>query len=137
MLLKNGLIFTGNGFIPGDILIEGDKIAAVGTDTGYVSGEVINLDGRKVLPGLIDIHTHGCGMKDFCDGTEEALDTLAATYIQNGITTVCPTSMTLPIDRLEEIYSIYARWMQRPHRGTRLIGINMEGPFLSVEKSFR
>lgn len=134
MLLKNGLIFTGNGFTPGDILIEGDKIAAVGTDTGYVSGEVIDLDGRKVLPGLIDIHTHGCGMKDFCDGTEEALDTLAATYIQNGITTVCPTSMTLPIDRLEEIYSVYAKWMERPHRGTRLIGINMEGPFLSVEK---
>ena len=101
---------------------------------GYVSGEVIDLDGRKVLPGLIDIHTHGCGMKDFCDGTEEALDTLAATYIQNGITTVCPTSMTLPIDRLEEIYSVYAKWMERPHRGTRLIGINMEGPFLSVEK---
>ncbi len=134
MLLKNGLIFTGNGFTSGDILIEGDKIAAVGADTGYVSGEVIDLDGRKVLPGLIDIHTHGCGMKDFCDGTEEALDTLAATYIQNGITTVCPTSMTLPIDRLEEIYSVYARWMEHPHRGTRLIGINMEGPFLSAEK---
>lgn len=135
MLLKNGLIFMEDGgFAQGDILIRDGKIAAVGTDLQAEEEAVIDLAGKKVLPGLIDIHTHGCGMKDFCEGTPEAFDTLAAEYIKHGVTTVCPTSMTLPPEELERIYTAYAKWMETGHPGARLIGINMEGPFISVAK---
>ncbi len=135
MLLKNGLVFNGNGFIPADIRIEGNTFSEIAPGLSPNPGEEVQmLDGKKVLPGLIDIHTHGCAMRDFCDGTEESLDVLAANYIKNGITTVCPTSMTLPPERLEEIYRVFDQWSARPHPGSRLIGINMEGPFLSIEK---
>lgn len=135
MLLKNGIVFMDNGaFAPGDILIRDGKFAAVGQNLAADDEQVIDLQGKKVLPGLIDIHTHGCGMKDFCEGTPEAFDTLAAGYIKNGITTVCPTSMTLPPEQLEKIYSAYNDWMETDHPGSRLIGINMEGPFISIEK---
>lgn len=135
MLLKNGFIFMEDGgFAQGDILIRDGKIAAVGPELQAEEKTVIDLAGKKVLPGLIDIHTHGCGMKDFCEGTPEAFDTLAAEYIKHGVTTVCPTSMTLPPEELERIYTAYAKWMETGHPGARLIGINMEGPFISVAK---
>ncbi len=135
MLLKNGLIFMDNGvFAPGDIRIRDGKFAAVGEKLDAQGETVLNLHGKKVLPGLIDIHTHGCGMKDFCEGMPEAFDTLASEYIRHGITTVCPTSMTLPPEQLERIYTAYNDWMASDHPGSRLIGINMEGPFISVAK---
>lgn len=135
MLFKNGLVFTEkNIFEKADILVKDGLFAAVGPNLPAEGEEVIDLEGKKVLPGLIDIHTHGCGMADFCDGTPEAFQTLADTYIKAGVTTVCPTSMTLPPAQLSEIYKAYAAWMEEDHPGTRLIGINMEGPFLSVAK---
>lgn len=135
MLFKNGLVFTENCvFEKADILVKDGVFAAVGQDLPADGEEIIDLQGKKVLPGLIDIHTHGCGMKDFCDGNAEAFQTMADTYIKAGVTTVCPTSMTLPPDELSRIYKAYAAWMEEPHPGSRLIGINMEGPFISVPK---
>ena len=135
MLLKNGSVFTGSGFSLLDIQIDADQLVQVEKEIRPKAGEsVYDLDGAKVIPGLIDIHTHGCAMRDFCDGSEESFDILAENYIKNGITTVCPTSMTLPPEQLETIYTAFAHWSERPHRGSRLIGINMEGPFLSVKK---
>ena len=70
MLFKNGLVFTENCvFEPVDILVKDGRFAAVGKDLPADGEEVIDLGGKKVLPGLIDVHTHGCGMHDFCDGT--------------------------------------------------------------------
>lgn len=135
MLFKNGLVFTEkNIFEKVDILVKDGLFAAVGPDLPAQGEEVVDLAGKKVLPGLIDIHTHGCGMADFCDGTPEAFQTLAGTYIKAGVTTVCPTSMTLPPAQLSAIYKAYAAWVEEDHPGTRLIGINMEGPFISVAK---
>lgn len=135
MLFKNGLVFTENCvFEPVDILVKDGRFAAVGKDLPADGEEVIDLGGKKVLPGLIDVHTHGCGMHDFCDGTPEAFQTMADTYIKAGVTTVCPTSMTLPPEQLSKIYKAYAAWADEEHPGARLIGINMEGPFISVPK---
>lgn len=135
MLLKNGTVFMDNGmFAPGDIRIRDGKITEIGPDLPEDGEDVLHVQGKKVLPGLLDIHTHGCGMKDFCEGTPEAFDTLASEYIKHGITTVCPTSMTLPPERLEQIYRAYNGWMETDHPGSRLIGINMEGPFISIAK---
>lgn len=135
MLFKNGLVFTENCVFENvDILVKDGVFAAVGKDLCADGEEVIDLEGKKVLPGLIDIHTHGCGMKDFCDATPEAYQVMADTYIKAGVTTVCPTSMTLPPEELSRIFKAYAAWMEEDHPGTRMIGINMEGPYLSVPK---
>lgn len=127
MIIKNGTIFTEEGkFCNGNIGIEGDKISDVHR------GEVIDATGLYVLPGLIDIHFHGCAGFDFCDGTAISLEKMSQYQLQNGITSICPASMTLPEEKLMEIFANAAGYSSE--KGATVVGINMEGPFISREK---
>lgn len=135
MIFKNGKVFTENGvFENKDVIIEGNKITKIGENLSY-DGEVYDLNGKKLLPGFIDIHTHGCGGYDFCDGAVEYFETMADTYIKFGVTTAMTTSMTISKDDLRKAFSVYRNFADNQgEQGTRLSGINMEGPFLSVAK---
>lgn len=127
MIIKNGQVFSEEGvFKPGDIFIELDKFAADG------SGEVLDAAGLYVIPGLTDIHFHGCVGYDFCDGTKEAIEKMAEYQLQNGITTICPASMTFSEEQLSAIFANAASYFGKG--GATLVGINMEGPFISAEK---
>ena len=135
MILKNGLVFTENGrFEALDVRICEDKIAELGENLPANGEEVRDISGKKLVPGFLDIHSHGCGGFDFCDGTAEAFQTMADTYLKAGVTTVLGTSMTLPLEKLEEAFTVYRDFAKNQQHGARMIGINMEGPFLSVEK---
>lgn len=127
MVIKNGKIFTEEGkFVEKDLYIDGDKISST------ESGEVIDATGLYVIPGLTDIHFHGCVGYDFCDGTPEALEKMAEYELANGITTICPASMTFSEEKLSEIFTNAANY--KSEKGATLVGINMEGPFISMEK---
>ena len=127
MIIKNGLIFVESGqFENGDLYIEGDKIAESG------AGETIDASELYVIPGLTDIHFHGCVGYDFCDGTKEALEKMAEYQLQSGITTICPASMTFSEEQLTDIFANAASYTS--DSGATLVGINMEGPFISMEK---
>lgn len=127
MVIKNGNIFTEDGqFLKGDLYIEGGKI------TESASGEEIDAEGLYVIPGLTEIHFHGCVGYDFCDGTKEALDKIAEYQLKNGITAICPASMTFSEKTLSKIYKNAADY--DGNKGADLVGINMEGPFISMEK---
>lgn len=127
MIIKSGHIFTEAGrFENGELYIEGDKIAESGT------GEVIDATGLYVIPGLTDIHFHGCVGYDFCDGTKEALEKMSEYQLMSGITTICPASMTFSEEQLKEIFANAANYSGEG--GATLVGINMEGPFISMEK---
>jgi len=105
----------------------------MGTLTDWENQEVIDAEGLYVLPGLIDVHSHGaCGF-DFSDGNPEGLAKILAYEAANGITSYCPTSMTLPPQTLERAF---AQICDAPQgRGyARLAGIHMEGPFLDPVK---
>lgn len=93
---------------------------------------IIDADGLYAIPGLTDIHFHGCTGYDFCDGTYEALDAIASYEAAHGITTICPATMTLPEDILSNICRTAGNY--RNEAGAVLCGIHMEGPFLSVKK---
>ncbi|WP_166356140.1 N-acyl-D-amino-acid deacylase family protein [Phytoactinopolyspora limicola] len=60
LLIKNARIVDGSGAAaqPGDVLLDGDRVAAVGADTGGIADRVIDADGRVVCPGFIDMHSH-------------------------------------------------------------------------------
>ena len=127
MIIKNGQIFTEEyAFCEGDLYIEQDKIAESG------SGEVLDATGLYVIPGLTDIHFHGCVGYDFCDGTQEAIEKMAEYQLENGITTICPASMTFSEEQLAAIFANAASYSNE--NGATLVGINMEGPFISMEK---
>ena len=127
MIIKNGLIFTEEGqFENGELYIEGDKIAE------NAAGDVLDANGFYVIPGLTDIHFHGCVGYDFCDGTKESIFKMAEYQLENGITTICPASMTFSEEQLTEIFANAASYASES--GATLVGINMEGPFISMEK---
>ncbi len=97
-------------------------------------GEIIDGGGSYAIPGLIDMHFHGCMGYDFCDGTKEAIEAIAKYQASVGVAAIAPATMTLPVKELEAILSTAAEYKKEPHPGAELAGINMEGPFISREK---
>ena len=127
MVIKNGTVFQENGvFMQKSLYIDGTRIAE------HSTGKELDASGMYVIPGLIDIHFHGCVGYDFCDGTKEALHSIAEYQLMHGITSICPASMTFEEVVLAQIFSNAAQYDNK--EGAALIGINMEGPFISMEK---
>lgn len=96
-------------------------------------GEKLDMGGLLALPGFVDIHSHGGSYCDFCDGNSESLDKLSVHYARHGVTSVCPTTMTFPFERLKEIFKAVADF-KGEEKGASFLKINMEGPFISKEK---
>lgn len=117
-----------NHFQVGDIFIEEGLI----TDKKPTDDIVLDGSGLYAIPGLTDIHFHGCVGYDFCDGTHEATRAMALYQASKGVTTICPATMTLPEDTLASICEAASTYNNE--EGAILCGINMEGPYVSVEK---
>ena len=127
MIIENGLVFSENGkFEKTRIYIENGKF------TNDAAGEVIDATDCYVIPGLVDIHFHGCVGYDFCDGTKEAIEKMAEYELANGVVAICPASMTFSEEQLVKIFENAADYQSET--GSDLVGINMEGPFISQEK---
>lgn len=157
MIIQNGLVFTENfTFEPLTIRTTKDKIvelcvpATIDSDTtSHTSASashevfvcpddtVFDASGCLVLPGLTDIHFHGCVGHDFCEGTKEALEAIAAFSLSKGVTSICPATMTLPEAELSRICKTAADFsasQQTESATADLIGIHMEGPFINAHK---
>lgn len=160
MIIQNVKIYNKNHeFVNGEIIIHNGKFEKInGTDKNetkeksvrkvsdgiladkITSDEDIILDGEGcyAIPGLIDLHFHGCKGHDFCDGTKEALAEIAKYEASVGVTAIAPATMTLPVDELEAILSTAADYKKYVEKngstGADLVGINMEGPFISEAK---
>lgn len=97
--------------------------------------EVIDANGKYVSPGLIDMHIHGYLGADSSDGTTEGVKTMAEGIVKNGVTSWCPTTMTVSIAELEKAFdSIRALKESKEYYGSRILGVNAEGPFLNMSK---
>ncbi len=133
MRYYNALLFlAGRGFVPGGFDVEDGRFAAVFTDGR--EGEV-DLCGACVIPGLVDVHTHGAMGADFSDGEVEGLRRMAAHLASVGVTSFAPTSMTLPYETLEKAFASAAELAAKAEKGcARVMGIHMEGPFFSEKK---
>lgn len=100
---------------------------------GQEENEHLDFDGLVALPGFIDIHTHGGSGADACDKSEKSLETLSMHYARHGVTSFCPTTMTLPHDDLIKIFSSIESYKGK-ECGAYIHGINMEGPYISLSK---
>lgn len=134
MLYKNALIFkSGRGFMPGSFRVEEGRFAEV--MDGCPDDAGIDLEGQKVIPGLIDLHSHGAMGADFSDGDYEELKRMAAYLAGQGVTAFAPASMTLPYDVLARAFATAKQLRdEQPEGLSRLMGIQMEGPFFSEKK---
>lgn len=142
MIIKNIRVYgTDEQFHEGSVCISGERF--VSSEAAKDSADQI-LDGKGcyAIPGLLDVHFHGCLGLDVCDGTEEAVHTIARYEAESGITAICPATLTLPADELKAILANMADFRDRMERGevpdgdrcADIVGINMEGPFISVVK---
>ena len=130
MILKNALVYTGDKtFRAGEIAVSGERFAE-----GAADGTVLDAQGCYAIPGLIDLHLHGCMGADFCDGTPGAIARIAEYELSAGVTAIAPATMTLPCADLERILSAAADYAKHPAGGAALLGVNMEGPFISPVK---
>lgn len=135
MRIKDGMVFGGDGrFFQGDVCTDGEVFAQMpfGKAADAAGEEILDASGLYVIPGLVDIHLHGCAGRDVCDGTSEALDGIAAYEAGRGITSCFPATMTLPEEELERIFSCAGAYQNET--GSRLLGFTMEGPFVSASK---
>ena len=103
MIIKNALVYTeDHKFEKKDVRIEDERIAEI-AENGQITAtdeDVIDGEGMYAIPGLVDIHFHGCKGADMCDGTKEALDVITAYEASIGVTSVCPATMTIQKDEL-------------------------------------
>lgn len=131
MILKNATVFNGDfEKVRADVAIEGERISKIGNLSGE---DELDLTDMTVMPGLIDIHIHGCGGADAGDATPEALETMSQTLVKNGITSFCPASMTLSFEELTKIFANIDE-MKNKVGGAYIHGANMEGPYIAMSK---
>ncbi len=135
MIIRNASVYTEEGkFAQQDIFIRDELFVDCAAEGG--EEQIIDASGCIAIPGLTDIHFHGCMGHDFCDGTREAIDAIAVYEASVGVTNIVPASMTLSQDMLLGICSTAKAYREEGVQDKRahFQGINMEGPFVSMEK---
>ena len=134
MFYKNARIFTPEfRFVTGGFEVKDGRFGAV--LPAEIPADAVDLQGATLIPGLIDIHSHGNSGADFSDGDYEGLKKMAAYYASQGVTSFAPASMTLPYDVLEKAFATAKRLKEEAPAGlSRLMGIQMEGPYFSYKK---
>lgn len=134
MFYKNARIFCDDfTFRHGAFEVVDGKFGAILPET--VPEDAIDLGGATVIPGLIDVHSHGAAGFDFSDGDYEGLKAMAGYYAGVGVTSFAPASMTLPYDVLEKAFGNAKRLVAEQIPGLAVLrGIQMEGPYFSYKK---
>ena len=142
MIIKNIRVYgTDEQFHEGSVCISGERFVN-GEAAKDSADQILDGKGCYAIPGLLDVRVHGCLGLDVCDGTEEAVHTIARYEAESGVTAICPATLTLPADELKAILANMADFRDRMERGevpggdrcADIVGINMEGPFISVVK---
>lgn len=130
MRITGGQVFDlREGFTPREVCTDGALLSAASGD-----GRVLDASGCYVIPGLVDVHFHGCVGEDFSDATPDGLQKMADYELSRGVTYICPAGMTLPEDQLKRICENAAAHKAKADRGADLAGLHLEGPFLCEAK---
>lgn len=130
MLIKGGHVFDlEKGFLKCDLCTDEELISEIsGDDT------IVDAKDCYVIPGLVDVHFHGCVGEDFSDATPEGLQRIADFELSQGVTYICPASMTFPEETLTAICKNLAEHRAKSSGGAEVVGAHLEGPFLSHAK---
>jgi N-acetylglucosamine-6-phosphate deacetylase len=116
-----------------EIAIEDGKISAVGHGLAF-AGESLDLEGLMIVPGFVDIHIHGAAGFDACDASQAAIKGIATKLPYWGITSFCPTTMTIAPEELQKALLNIKGCVDEQPEGAAIRGINMEGPYISKNR---
>ena len=134
MFYKNARIFSEDfQFRTGAFEVKDGKFGQILPD--QAPADAIDLQGATVIPGLVEVHSHGAAGFDFSDGDYEGLKAMAAYYAGAGVTSFAPASMTLPYEVLSVAFAGAKRLVEEDLPGLSVLrGIQMEGPYFSYKK---
>lgn len=130
MRLYNGKVFFEGEFVSVDVCIEDGHILSVGGNGG--GKEEMDLQGGYLIPGLIDVHTHGYGGVDVMEGESAALF-MSKAYAKRGVTSFLPTTMSTAMDVIQSAVRGIHNAMGK-EEGANIAGVHLEGPMLNVAK---
>jgi N-acetylglucosamine-6-phosphate deacetylase len=132
--LVNGRIVLPDAVVEGRaLLLKGGRIAGL-AEIGALDPAVPTVDvgGRLITPGLIDIHTHGALGHTFNEPTAEAFSAITAENARQGVTSLLATVLTAPLEDMVRCLEFAARWMSEPRAGAQVLGVHLEGPYFSL-----
>lgn len=129
-LIKNcRLVSPDLDLADASILIEAGKITGTFSGTALPAADrVIEASGLTAMPGFVDVHCHGRNNFDFCDALVDGVNTIAREKLAEGVTTLLPTTLTLPETDLAATLKSVAEY---DGRGCKLPGVHLEGPFIN------
>ena len=132
----NGRILLPDREVTGQALLFDETIRELSAHTG--SAEIIDAQGAYVAPGLVDVHTHGYLGADVSDADPEGVRTMARGFLENGVTSFLPTTMTVDFAILERVFAQLRTLMREStgadFDGAQVLGCHAEGPFINPKK---
>lgn len=133
--IVNGHILTPKGWLEGgSVIIEDNKIKAVSNiDLHIVDAEIIDAKGCYVVPGGIDLHTHGGGGRDFIEGSEDAFRAAVNAHMKHGTTTIYPTLSSSTIPSIEAACQVCQKLMAEEN--SPLLGLHIEGSYINPKQA--
>jgi len=131
LALVNGRIVLPDRVVYGRALLIADGTIVAVAALDDLPADVARLDvgGRLVTPGLIDIHIHGALGHTFNEPAAEAFATITAENLRRGVTALLATTATAPIDGLVACLEFARDWMAAPQPGSQVLGVHLEGPY--------
>lgn len=124
---KNVNIIFKDKIKKGSLSVNGDEIASF----RYRKNAISLPETLYLAPGFIDEHIHGANGSDTMDGTIDALENIATSLVQEGVTSFLPTTMTMPEEDINRALDNIKNYMKEKRSGARVIGCHLEGPFIS------
>jgi N-acetylglucosamine-6-phosphate deacetylase len=132
LLITNCRLYDAETAEPGCcVLVRDGRIADVGP--AGQADEVLDAGGRILAPGLIDVHIQGAGGADVLDATPRALQTISRTCARFGVTGFLATTVYKPGQENRHL-KVAAECVGQDLGGARLLGVHLEGPFISPQK---
>ena len=131
-----GKIILPHTILDDTAIVFSDKIEAIipAKKALNLDCEMIAADGCYIAPGLVDIHIHGYLGEDSSDGNVQGLLKMSKGLAQQGVTSWCPTTMTLQKNDLLRAFDAVRYVKSLSGYGARIIGVNAEGPFINPLK---
>lgn len=130
-VIINGKIIVPEGVLENQVIVFNEKVQSIQSEVP-IRCDVIDAKGMYISPGLIDVHVHGSCGADTMDQTIEAIETISAAIVRNGVTSFLPTTMTMSQEDIYGALDIIRDCMRRRLQGAKVLGAHMEGPFINA-----
>lgn len=135
--IKNGKFVLPDTILENVVLAYDDTICGfLGEEEVPADAQVIDAKGGFVAPGLVDIHIHGYLGEDTSDGKPEGIFKMANGILKNGVTSWCPTTMTVSSQEIQTALEVVRslKEQSKTWEGAEILGVNLEGPFINPNK---